>query len=103
MLPLCVPVPQTHSLLAGLILAQLLEVDDEPGYSAAFAPLAYAGRVDVDPFKELASPQAYLAQSVSRLSQQQPGKFGPLIQSSVEPTVQGFLQKYLVAAGVTLH
>lgn len=79
-----------------------MEIDDEPGYSAAFSPLAFASKVDADPFAAIPSAPAFVATSLGHLSAKHPGQFGPLL-ASLEPRLQECLKKYVAAAGVPIQ
>jgi hypothetical protein len=47
--------------------------EENAGYSTAYSQLVYAGKQDVDPFKEV-DPRHLLVHSLKSLSQAHPGK-----------------------------
>ena len=63
------------------------------GGGAAFARLASAARAETEPVPEVRNPKQFLAASLARLSQQQPGTLGPRILASLGPTSQASLLK----------
>eukprot|EP01137_Pigoraptor_chileana_P025247 Opistho-2@94433 len=76
-----------------------VEIEDTPGYQAAFTQLAFASKADKDPFVAIPDAKIFLAQRLAALSQSLPGKLSPLI-SGLDPAVANFLQRYLLAAGI---
>ncbi|CAB4022796.1 exportin-2-like, partial [Paramuricea clavata] len=80
-----------------------IEIEDTPGYQAAYCQLAFAGSTDHDPFSaSIPDAKIYLAQCLNKLSTAHPGKVTPMIKSSLSPDALACLQKYFTAAGVTL-
>mmetsp|Transcript_40918 Transcript_40918/g.105829 ORF Transcript_40918/g.105829 Transcript_40918/m.105829 type:complete len:971 (-) Transcript_40918:235-3147(-) len=78
------------------------EEDEYSGYTASFAQLHNAGAVEKDPVPEVKDPKAFLAQSLARLSQTQPGQIGPRVQQVLEGPKQQALLGYCTAAGVQI-
>ena len=82
---------------------QFIDVEDTPGYQAAFSQLAFATSKDKDPFAaEVQNPKIFLATSLHKLSQQHPGKFGPLIASGLDKSSIKSLEVYFQTANVAM-
>lgn len=79
-----------------------VEVDDTPGYQAAFSQLAFAHKKDHDPLNGVSEPRLHLAQKLYRLSVAYPGRLGPLLSSGLSDAQRAFLKNYLDAASVQL-
>ncbi|XP_046858584.1 exportin-2-like [Xenia sp. Carnegie-2017] len=80
-----------------------IEVEDTPGYQAAYCQLAFAGSTDHDPLsKTIPDAKVYLAQCLNKLSTAHPGKVMTMINSNLPPDAIACLQKYFTAAGVSL-
>merc|ERR1719391_740866 len=69
-----------------------IEVEDTPGYQAAYSQLAFAGKPEHDPLKGFTDdPKISLAKHLEKMSVAYPGVVQPLISSGVESQAQGFL------------
>jgi len=80
-----------------------IDVEDTPGYQAAFCQLAMAGKKEFDPFKgTIPCPKAYLVTNLQKLTSEFPGKFGPPIQQ-IKPESLVFFQSLIQSSGVVLH
>lgn len=80
-----------------------IEIEDTPGYQTAYSQLAFAGKKERDPFSGMIpDAKVFLAQSLQKLSSRHPGKINTKITSELHADAQGFLQKYLQEAGVSL-
>lgn len=80
-----------------------IEIEDTPGYQTAYSQLAFAGKKERDPFSEtVPDAKIFLAQSLQKLSSDNPGKIVDKIKSELHADALGFLQKYIAAAGLTL-
>ncbi|KAK7791230.1 hypothetical protein R5R35_001387 [Gryllus longicercus] len=78
-----------------------VEVDDTPGYQAAYSQLAFAHKKDHDPLQGVPDARLHLAHSLSKLSVAYPGRMAPLLCSLGEPH-QSHLKNYLAGASVQL-
>jgi exportin-2 (importin alpha re-exporter) len=74
-----------------------VEVEETAGYSAAFSPLIYAQKQNIDPFPDI-KPKHFLALSLQKLSQAHPSKFGPIIQQSLPQEALKLLMGYFQSA-----
>uniref|UniRef100_UPI0035900396 exportin-2 n=1 Tax=Myxine glutinosa TaxID=7769 RepID=UPI0035900396 len=80
-----------------------IEVEESPGYQAAFSQLAFAGRPQHDPVgPNIANAKLHLAHSLRTLSTACPGRVQSMISSDLSPEVTQYLHGYLQAASVTL-
>ncbi|XP_065835695.1 exportin-2-like [Oscarella lobularis] len=80
-----------------------IEIEDTPGYQAAYSQLVFAGKQEQDPFKnEFQNPKAQLAKSLHSLSLKHPGKLAPLVTGGGLPqeAIQ-YLTAYLQLANIT--
>ncbi|ELU00355.1 hypothetical protein CAPTEDRAFT_165697 [Capitella teleta] len=80
-----------------------VEIEDTPGYQTAYSQLAFAGKHEHDPVKDVENPKLHLAQALHRLSQAHPGKLMTMISASLQPSALNFLQGYLTAAHLQLQ
>jgi len=79
-----------------------IDVEDTPGYQAAFCQLSMAGKKDFDPFKgAVPCPKTHLLTNLQKFCAQFPGKLLPAIQQ-MKPECQAALQEWIRAAGITL-
>lgn len=78
-----------------------IEVDDSPGYQAAFSQLNFAQPKKQDFLAEIKDGKKYLAESLAKLSQSQPGIISGYI-STISKDHQMALQKYCAHAGVQI-
>jgi len=79
-----------------------IDVEDTPGYQAAFCQLAMAGKKEFDPLAgTTTNPKVLLLTSLQKFSSQFPGKVAPAIQQ-MKPECVGTLQGWLSEAGVAL-
>ncbi|XP_046386713.1 exportin-2 [Ischnura elegans] len=72
------------------------------GYQAAYSRLSFARCKEPDPLAHVSDPKLLLAESLGKLSMTHPGRLGPLIHSGLSPEGRGHLERYFVAANVTL-
>ncbi|PNF40478.1 Exportin-2 [Cryptotermes secundus] len=79
-----------------------IEVEDTPGYQAAYSQLAFANKKDPDPLHGISDPRLHLAQSLYRLSVACPGRVSPLLRTGLSDANRAYLKNYLDAAGVQL-
>lgn len=80
-----------------------VEIEDTPGYQTAYSQLVFAGRREHDPFKgSIPDARLYLVQSLHKLSAAYPGRLAPLINTSLQPAANNFLQRYFQMASVQL-
>lgn len=79
-----------------------IDIEDTPGYQAAYSKLAFSGKSEFDPCSNVDNPKLYLAKGLQKLSQANPGKLQSIISGSLQPQATEFLQQYLNQAGVTL-
>uniref|UniRef100_A0A6I8SJM6 Exportin-2 n=1 Tax=Xenopus tropicalis TaxID=8364 RepID=A0A6I8SJM6_XENTR len=80
-----------------------IDIEDTPGYQAAFSQLAFAGKKEHDPIGEMVNnPKILLAQSLHKLSTACPGRVPSMISTSLNADALQFLQGYLQAGSVTL-
>uniref|UniRef100_H2YJL6 Exportin-2 n=1 Tax=Ciona savignyi TaxID=51511 RepID=H2YJL6_CIOSA len=77
-----------------------IEIEDTPGYQTAYSQLAFAGKREHDPVK-VENPKLFLAQQLSSLSKQMPGKVSGML-GYLNPKAQEFLKGYVTAAQVTI-
>ncbi|XP_011193485.1 exportin-2 [Zeugodacus cucurbitae] len=78
-----------------------VEVDDAPGYQAAFSQLSYAQPKSQDFLADITDGRKYLAESLAKLAQTRPGEVPTLIGAIGENHKQA-LQKYCDQAGVRI-
>jgi exportin-2 (importin alpha re-exporter) len=79
-----------------------IEIEDTPGYQAAYSQLIFAGKQERDPFEsEYENPKAYLAKSLHKLSLNHQGKLTPLLSAGMAPEALQYLTSYMQAANVT--
>ncbi|KAG6546655.1 hypothetical protein Mapa_011844 [Marchantia paleacea] len=69
------------------------DLDEVVGYTTTYAQLYNAGKKEEDPVEEVKDAKEYLAVSLARVSTQYPGKFGALIQQSLDPANQAGLMQ----------
>ncbi|CAD5113532.1 DgyrCDS2694 [Dimorphilus gyrociliatus] len=79
-----------------------IDIEDTPGYQAAYSKLAFSGKSEFDPCANVENPRIYLVKGLQKVSQANPGKLQPLITASLPPQATDFLQQYLNQAGVML-
>ncbi|XP_046736247.1 exportin-2 [Diprion similis] len=72
------------------------EVEDAPGYQAAYSRLIYAGNPKNDPLQSIGDVRLYLAQGLGKLS---PGQLPGLLGQIPEPNAN-HLRNYLQTAGI---
>ncbi|XP_035826529.1 exportin-2 isoform X2 [Aplysia californica] len=81
-----------------------IEVEDTPGYQAAYSQLAFAGKAEHDPLKGFGEdPKLNLVKHLEKLSTGYPGVIQPLISSGMDKEAQGFLQQYFQTAQVQIN
>lgn len=74
------------------------------GYQTTFSQLNFARPLEKDPLNDtIPDVKVYLAQSLGKLSKENPGQLNPLISSGIAPEAQNFLFQYLKASNVTIH
>jgi exportin-2 (importin alpha re-exporter) len=69
---------------------------------AAYARLASASRPEREPVPEVRTAKQFLATSLARMAQQQPGRLAPRIAAGLGPGYQSSLAAMCAAAGVSL-
>lgn len=79
----------------------LVEASDDIGYQAAYSQLTFAKLKTIDLFPEINDGRKFLAQALSKLSQQRPGDVPTLI-ASLPSEHQQALQKYCSQAEVQI-
>ncbi|CAB1353828.1 unnamed protein product [Coregonus sp. 'balchen'] len=80
-----------------------IDIEDTPGYQTAFSQLAFAGKKEHDPIREVVSnPKILLAQSLHKLSTACPGRVPSMLSASLNAEALQYLQGYLQAASVQL-
>jgi len=80
-----------------------IEIEDTPGYQAAYSQLAFAGKAQHDPLKGISDdPKISLVKQLAKMSVAFPGQIQPLISSGMENNAQKFLQQYCQTANVQL-
>ncbi|XP_069676561.1 exportin-2 [Periplaneta americana] len=79
-----------------------IEVEDTPGYQAAYSQLAFANKLDHDPLQGLGDPRLHLAQSLQQLSAAYPGRLNTLLSTGLTDTDRAHLKNYLMGANVQL-
>ncbi|KDR18464.1 exportin-2 [Zootermopsis nevadensis] len=79
-----------------------VEVEDTPGYQAAYSQLAYANKKDHDPLHGVSEPRFHLAESLHRLSVAYPGQLSPLLSTGLSHDDLAHLKNYLLAADVQI-
>jgi exportin-2 (importin alpha re-exporter) len=77
-----------------------IEVDDTPGYQAAYSQLAFANKNDHDPLHGVNDPRLHLAQNLYRLSVPYPGQLSPLLSTGLSAANRSYLQHYLDAVSM---
>ncbi|XP_058058317.1 exportin-2 [Anopheles bellator] len=78
-----------------------IEIEDVPGYQAAYSQLNFAQSKPVDPLPDIGNTRQYLVQNLGRLAQTQAGKVGTLI-AALPAAHQEALQKYCAQSGVQI-
>lgn len=79
-----------------------IDVEDTPGYQAAFCQLAMAGKKEFDPLAgTVTCPKTLLLTHLQKFSTQFPGRVAPAIQQ-MKPECVVTLQGWLAEAGVAL-
>ncbi|KAG7300820.1 hypothetical protein JYU34_015156 [Plutella xylostella] len=76
-----------------------VEVDDAPGYQAAYSQLSCAKPPSQDPLESISSPQQYLAESLGAMARANPGLLPQKLSELEEPhraALQMYLNKYSV-------
>ncbi|XP_048484090.1 exportin-2 [Plutella xylostella] len=76
-----------------------VEVDDAPGYQAAYSQLSCAKPPSQDPLESISSPQQYLAESLGAMARSNPGLLPQKLSELEEPhraALQMYLNKYSV-------
>lgn len=73
-----------------------VDIEDQPGYTSGFAPLAFALKADIDPLPEVDAMQSFVEGLVT-LSQAVPLK--DLIPQALHPEAQTILRQFLQKAG----
>lgn len=76
-----------------------VEIEEAAGYQASYSQLAHAGRKQLDPMEDIADARIFLATGLGKLSTKYPLK---TIVLSMQADAVAFLQKYLLAANVSL-
>ncbi|CAM6129189.1 unnamed protein product [Calypogeia fissa] len=71
------------------------DLDEVVGYTTTYAQLHNAGKKEEDPVKDIKDSKEYLATSLGRASAQFPGRFGGIIQQSLDPANQAGLMQIL--------
>merc|ERR1712183_605944 len=79
-----------------------IEIEDTPGYQTAYSQLIFAGKPDTDPVAGVGDPKQFLASSLAKLSNSQPGRLAPMV-GQLQDQPKQFLQQYLQQAGVQLQ
>lgn len=79
-----------------------IQVDDTPGYEAAFAQLAYAPKGQHDPLQGVTDARVNLAQSLSKLSSMYPGRLNGMLERGLGDAERTCILKYLQAANVQI-
>jgi len=79
-----------------------IEIEDTPGYQASYSQLVFAGKKEHDPCAGVGNVKINLANALSKLSSQCPGKLPGLISGGLPAEAANFLQQYLTAANVRL-
>lgn len=85
--------------------AHFREMDEGPGYQAAFSQLVFALAPKVDPLKGgVQEPRQYVIQGLQRMSRQWPGRLNSLISSGhLQADTATCLQRYAQTLGVALN
>ncbi|XP_036346077.1 exportin-2-like [Rhagoletis pomonella] len=78
-----------------------VEVDDAPGYQAAFSQLSFAQPKSQDFLAEITDGRKYLAESLAKLAQTRPGEV-PTLVAAIGDNHKQALQKYCDQAGVRI-
>lgn len=76
-----------------------INVEDTPGYTAAYSQLAFASRPDIDP-TGVEDPKKYLVSSLEKLNINRPGSLGSLFQS-LDANAKTFALQYFTNAGIS--
>lgn len=79
-----------------------IEIEDTPGYQAAYSQLVFAGKKEHNPVKDIPDVKLYLAKQLGALSNTIPGKVTAMITSGLQPEAANHLQQYMTIAGVQL-
>merc|ERR1719239_57589 len=81
-----------------------IEIEDTPGYQAAYSQLAFAGKSQHDPLRDITDdPKLSLVKHLAKMSTAYPGVIQPLISSSMEADAQKFLQQYCQSANIQIN
>ncbi|XP_059485387.1 exportin-2 [Neocloeon triangulifer] len=91
--------PEDESLLPD---DHFIEVDDTPGYQAAYSKLAFAGDRVQSSIPDINNPQIHLANCLQKLTLVYPGRLGPIISQGLQADAQLVLNRYLQLANVSL-
>lgn len=78
-----------------------IEIEDTPGYQAAFSQLNFARPKSVDFLADIQDPRLFLAQNLARLSQQRPGEISTLI-AGIPDSHKTAILKYCAQGGVQI-
>ncbi|KAL1399335.1 hypothetical protein pipiens_008286 [Culex pipiens pipiens] len=78
-----------------------IEIEDVPGYQAAYSQLNFAQAKPIDPLPEISNIRQFLVQHLGKLAQSNPGKIGALV-ASLPAAHQEALQKYCAQSGVQI-
>lgn len=78
-----------------------IEIENVPGYQAAYSQLNYAQPKNSDPLQEIQDPRIFLAQSLGNLSRQRPGEILTLIAGMPDAHKEA-VQKYCAQSGVQI-
>ncbi|XP_003739003.1 exportin-2 [Galendromus occidentalis] len=79
-----------------------IEIEDTPGYQAAYSQLIFAGKKPHDPLQNVQDPRILLVDGLRNLANSRPGTLPGLIQAGLSENAQQYVQNYLQAAGVAL-
>ncbi|XP_035788242.1 exportin-2-like [Anopheles albimanus] len=78
-----------------------IEIEDVPGYQAAYSQLNFAHSKPIDPLPDVSNIRQYLVQNLGQLAQSQPGKVRTLVVA-LPAAHQEALQKYCAQSGVQI-
>lgn len=80
-----------------------IEIEDTPGYQAAYSQLAFAGKAQHDPLKDITDdPKLSLVKHLAKMSTAYPGVIQPMISTHMECDAQKFLQQYCQSANIQI-
>ncbi|CAB3368472.1 Hypothetical predicted protein [Cloeon dipterum] len=91
--------PEDDSLLPD---DHFIDVEDTPGYQAAYSRLAFAGDRVQSNIADIDNPQLHLATCLYKLTAAYPGRFGPIISQGLQADAQMVLNRYLQSANLSL-